>query len=70
MRKDERRKDIIEKYSCKKVVYENCRMLAPDGGCLSNTDRKKAEWYVNKQLAEVVNLEPYTIKLNFEPSNR
>ena len=70
MKKDERRKDIIEKYSCKKVVYENCKMLAPDGTCLSNTDRKKADWYVNKGLAQMVNEDPFTIKLNFEPSSR
>ena len=61
---------MIERYSCKKAVYENCKMLAPDGVCLSNTDRKKANWYVDKNLAVVVNEDPFTIKLNFEPSNR
>ena len=45
-------------------------MLAPDGFCLSNCDRKKAEWYVERNLAQVVCDEPFTVKLNFEPSNR
>ena len=28
-------------FSCKKAVYENCRMMAPDGEILSNCDSKK-----------------------------
>jgi len=51
-------------------VYENCKMLAPDGTCLSNCDRKKAQWYVDKDLATVVVEEPFTVRLKFEPSNR
>mmetsp|Transcript_15181 Transcript_15181/g.23432 ORF Transcript_15181/g.23432 Transcript_15181/m.23432 type:complete len:175 (-) Transcript_15181:739-1263(-) len=69
-KKEERKKDIIKAYTCKKAVYENCKMLAPDGVCLSNCDRKKAQWYVDKGLATVTVEEPFTITLNFEPSNR
>ena len=28
-------------YAAKNPVYENCRMLAPDGEMLSNCDKKK-----------------------------
>ena len=45
-------------------------MLAPDGFCLSNCDRKKAQWYVDRDLGTVVNDDPFTVKLNFEPTNR
>ena len=69
-KKEERKKDIVKKYSCKKSVYENCKMLAPDGICLSNCDRKKALWYVERELAHVISEEPLVIKLKFEPSNR
>lgn len=69
-KKEERKKQIVKAYSCKKVVYENCRMLAPDGTCLSNCDRKKAQWYVDRELATVVAEDPFSVKLNFEPSNR
>ena len=69
-KKDERRKDIVKAYSCKKAIYENCKLLAPDGVCLSNCDHKKAQWYIDKGLATVVIEEPLTVKLNFEPSNR
>ena len=51
-------------------MYEGCKLLAPDGTCLSNCDKKKAQWYVHKNLATVVAQEPLTVKLNFEPSNR
>ena len=45
-------------------------MLAPDGFCLSNCDRKKAQWYVDRGLADVLNEDdPFTIMLKFEPSN-
>ena len=70
IKKEERKKGIVKAYSCKKAVYEGCKMLAPDGFCLSNCDRKKAEWYVDKGLGTVVCENPFTVKLNFEPSNR
>ena len=54
----------------KKAVYENCKMLAPDGVVLSNTDKKKAYWYVERNLATIEFEEPLTIRLNFQPSNR
>jgi hypothetical protein len=53
-KKEERKKDIVKNYSCKKAIYENCRMLAPDGVCLSNCDSKKAQWYVERELADIV----------------
>ena len=41
-KKEERKKKIVKAYSCKKAVYENCKMHAPDGELLSNCDTKKA----------------------------
>lgn len=60
----------MKAYSCKKAVYENCKMVAPDGELLSNCDFKKAHWYVEKGLAEKILDEPYTIRLLFEPNGR
>ena len=37
---------------------------------MSNCDKKKAEWYVERELGHVVCEEPFTVMLNFEPSNR
>ena len=37
---------IRSKYTCKKAVYENAKMLDPEGGLLCHTEYKKAHWYV------------------------
>mmetsp|Transcript_39561 Transcript_39561/g.60452 ORF Transcript_39561/g.60452 Transcript_39561/m.60452 type:complete len:80 (+) Transcript_39561:22-261(+) len=42
-------------------------MLAPDGFCLSTCDKRKAQWYLSKGLAEVKQEDPLVIKLKFEP---
>ena len=49
-----RREIIQKKYSCKKAVYENCKILGPDGTHLCNTNNKKAMWYVHKDLGKVI----------------
>nr|CAD7600635.1 unnamed protein product [Timema genevievae] len=54
----------------KKPLYHNCFMEAPDGDLLCSSDLKKAEWYISKGLAEKVSDDPFTIRLNFEPSGR
>lgn len=33
-------------------------------------DRKKAEWYIKKNLADIVEEQPFTVRLKFEPSGR
>lgn len=45
-------------------------MVAPDGELLSNCDSKKANWYIERGLAEIIKQQPLTIKLNFEPNGR
>ena len=35
----------------KRPLYYNCRILAPDGACLTTCDIRKAEWYIAKGLA-------------------
>jgi hypothetical protein len=53
-----------------KPLYHNCYLQAPDGEILCTCDKKKAEWYVSKQLGEVIQENPFTVKLKFEPSGR
>lgn len=45
-------------------------MLAPDGELLSNCDFKKAQWYIDRDLADKINDNPFTIRLKFEPNGR
>nr|XP_022336092.1 exonuclease 3'-5' domain-containing protein 2-like [Crassostrea virginica] len=54
----------------KRPLYYNCFLLAPDGQQLCVCDVKKAEWYIDKGLAEKVSDDPLTVMLNFEPGGR
>jgi cation-transporting P-type ATPase D len=68
--KRQRFEQFIAKFSVKKDIYGNCRMLAPDGEVLCFCDHKKASWYVERGIADVVSEGPLTIKLKFEPNSR
>uniref|UniRef100_H2YDP5 Exonuclease 3'-5' domain-containing protein 2 n=1 Tax=Ciona savignyi TaxID=51511 RepID=H2YDP5_CIOSA len=58
-------------YSTRKhPLYDNCKLQAPDGQLLSTCDRKKADWYIEKELADIVTETPFTIRLRFEPAGR
>jgi hypothetical protein len=48
-------------------IYGNCLVYSPEGHLMFRCDQKKANWYLNRNLADVVQNEPLTIKLNFVP---
>ncbi|GIL71233.1 hypothetical protein Vretimale_2894 [Volvox reticuliferus] len=54
----------------KSVLYENCRLLAPDGAVLCTCGAKKVAWYLQRGLARVISENPTTIQLKFEPRGR
>jgi cation-transporting P-type ATPase D len=56
--------------TCKKPIYENCKMLAPDNQVLCLCDSKKMNWYLQKDIAELISEEPPTFRLKFEPNRR
>lgn len=51
-------------------MYHNCQLLAPDGEILCTCDPKKANWYVAKEIGDIVSEDPLTVKLRFEPKRR
>ncbi|EAL68469.2 3'-5' exonuclease domain-containing protein [Dictyostelium discoideum AX4] len=51
----------------KRVLYDNCLMYSPDDVLLSSISKKKVEWYVSRQLADIIKEEPLSIKLKFQP---
>ncbi|KAG9150036.1 hypothetical protein Leryth_010093 [Lithospermum erythrorhizon] len=61
---------FVQKFSCKSPVYHNCKIYANDGRLLCHCDRKKLEWYLNRDLAKLVEDEPLAIMLLFEPKGR
>ncbi|XP_061198486.1 exonuclease 3'-5' domain-containing protein 2 isoform X3 [Neopsephotus bourkii] len=67
----QKRKPLGVGYSARKSpLYDNCFLHAPDGQPLCTCDRKKAQWYLNKGIGELVSTDPFVVKLRFEPSGR
>lgn len=50
--KEQRRKRLIPFLTMKKPMYDNVLMQDPEGQALSTISLKKANWYVNKNLAD------------------
>lgn len=64
-------KSMTRAYSTRKgPLYHNCQLRAPDDEPLCICDPKKARWYVEKGLGELVTEDPLVVRLNFEPSGR
>lgn len=58
-------------YSARKSpLYDNCFLHAPDGQPLCTCDKKKAKWYLDKGIGELLSEEPFVVRLLFEPSGR
>ena len=55
---------VIEK---DRKLYGNCEVYSPDGILMFRCDEKKANWYLNRNLAETINENPLNIKLKFTP---
>ena len=51
----------------KNKIYGNCTMTAPDGTVMCRCDEKKANWYLDRNLATVMGEKPLVIRLDFEP---
>ncbi len=67
-KKEINKKTTLEKFSCKNPIYENCKMLAPDGQQLCFCDNKKMEWYISRNLAKKISENPPIFQLIFEPN--
>lgn len=53
--------------SIKNDIYEGCQVLSPEGQLMFRCRRKKAEWYLKKDLAFHLSDNPLTIQLSFAP---
>ncbi|KAL1555506.1 protein RRP6-like 3 isoform X1 [Salvia divinorum] len=61
---------FVQKFSCKSPVYHNCKIYASDGRLLCYCDQRKLQWYLNRDLAKLVEGDPLSIMLLFEPKGR
>ena len=50
-----------------RLIYGNCQVLSPDGHLMFRCEEKRIKWYLSRNLAEIVNDSPPTIKLTFKP---
>lgn len=48
-------------------IYGNCQVYSPNDILMFRCDTKKAKWYLDRDLAEIIKESPLIIKLNFEP---
>jgi hypothetical protein len=54
----------------KKPIYGNCRVYHPDGTLMFLCLEKRINWYLDRNLAEIISQDPLSIKLNFEPKGK
>lgn len=54
----------------KNKIYENSEMQAPDGELLCRISKAKVQWYLKRNLAELISENPTVIRLKFEPKGR
>lgn len=48
-------------------IYGNCQVFSPNGILMFRCDEKKVRWYLDRDLAKIIDEDPLTIRLNFEP---
>ena len=70
LKKEASKKNTMNTFICKHPIYESCKMLAPDGQQLCFCDNKKMNWYISRNLAELISEEPPVFRLFFEPNAR
>jgi len=63
--KQKRREKSIACRSRKGNLYEHCRLLNQEGQILANCNRKKIQWYLDRNLGTIVKQQPLTLRLNF-----
>ena len=49
-------------------IYGNCCVLSPNDILMFRCDEKKANWYLKRNLGEVISDNPLVVRLNFEPN--
>lgn len=67
--KEMRREHMIPRLTRKSVMYDNIQLCNPDGMILATISKKKANWYVRKNLASWTDneIDPVRIRLHFTP---
>lgn len=67
MKDNQKQRRVGYHYTLKSPQYENCEVLSPDGQLMFRCCRKKAVWYLNRNLGIKLEDEPLKVQLNFIP---
>lgn len=49
------------------LIYENCCVYSPEGKLMFRCLEKRAKWYIDRNLAVIVENNPLSIRLTFKP---
>jgi hypothetical protein len=60
----------MQKQKRKVLIYDNCKVLNPNGDLMFRCLKKKINWYLKRNLAVVIDNDPLTIQLNFVPKGK
>jgi len=52
----------------RRKIYENCRTFSPEGKLMFLCAQSKADWYLRKNLATIIQTNPFSIQLSFVPN--
>jgi hypothetical protein len=58
---------LIQTVNKDRKIYGNYKVFSPDGFLMFRCDIKKANWYLSRNLADMIDSDPFNIKLKFEP---
>ncbi len=50
-----------------RTIYDNFNVYSPNGELMFKTNKRKLNWYLRKDLADIISNEPLSIKLKFKP---
>lgn len=63
-----RKEEFKQKFLGNKTGYDNCKILSPDNQLLCYCSKEKIEWYLKRNLGELVSEDPSAVRLFFQPS--
>lgn len=59
---------LINTVTKDRKIYGNCQVISPEGHLMFRCESKKANWYLKRDLAEIISEDPVVIKLKFQPN--
>lgn len=52
------------------LIYGNCKVYSPDNELMFRCLEERCQWYLERKLAEILEKNPLSIKLNFKPNGK